>query len=200
MNTKETTRERTSALADGELPDAQLDLALAALRNDEARADWELYHRIGDALRSEDVADTPLSAGFSARLAARLDAEPTIIAPAALPAASAKKANARRWAVPGLAAATAMAGIAFFTTPQLMVALSEQPAPAVGQAVIAEVKQAAAVVPVAAAPGAEAAGSEVVLRDAHIDDYLLAHQRLSPSVYSSAQYARSATLATESGK
>jgi sigma-E factor negative regulatory protein RseA len=39
-----------------------------------------------------------------------------------------------------------------------------------------------------------------VLRDPRIDDYLLAHQRFSPSVYSTAQYARSATFAVESDK
>jgi sigma-E factor negative regulatory protein RseA len=40
----------------------------------------------------------------------------------------------------------------------------------------------------------------VVLRDPRIDEYLLAHQRFSPSVYSTAQYARSATFATDSNK
>jgi sigma-E factor negative regulatory protein RseA len=39
-----------------------------------------------------------------------------------------------------------------------------------------------------------------VLRAQGIDEYLMAHQRFSPSVYSSAQYARSATFANESGK
>jgi sigma-E factor negative regulatory protein RseA len=37
-----------------------------------------------------------------------------------------------------------------------------------------------------------------VLRDTRIDEYLLAHQRFSPSVYSTAQYARSATFAIDS--
>jgi sigma-E factor negative regulatory protein RseA len=39
-----------------------------------------------------------------------------------------------------------------------------------------------------------------VLRDPRIDEYLLAHQRFSPSMFSTAQYARSATFATDSGK
>jgi sigma-E factor negative regulatory protein RseA len=38
------------------------------------------------------------------------------------------------------------------------------------------------------------------LRDPGIDDYLLAHQRFSPSVYSTAQYARSATFVNDSNK
>lgn len=198
MNTKQTTREQISALADGELRDSQLDLALAALRDTDAKADWELYHRIGDALRSEEVADVSISEGFSARLAARLEAEPTIIAPAGLPVSrDAAQNKVRRWALPGFAAAAAMAGVAFFTTPQLMVALQGEPAVSASESVVAEVGPAVAPVPEA---NAVAAGGEVVLRDAHIDDYLLAHQRFSPSVYSSAQYARSAALATEPRK
>ncbi|GIZ51063.1 sigma-E factor negative regulatory protein [Noviherbaspirillum aridicola] len=205
MDTKQKTREQVSALADGELDDAQLDLALAALRDGDARADWELYHRIGDALRSEEVADVSLSEGFSARLAARLEAEPTIIAPAPVVQAAATVSARRRWALPGLAAAAAMASIAFVATPQLMVALNGGgPATAAAEPALAEAKTAAPVVPVAvvgsvAEPAVTDSGA-VVLRDPHIDDYLLAHQRFSPSVYSSAQYARSATLSTQSDK
>jgi sigma-E factor negative regulatory protein RseA len=44
------------------------------------------------------------------------------------------------------------------------------------------------------------AAGEVVLRDPRIDDYLLAHQRFSPSMYSTAQFARSATFETAPGK
>ncbi|HEY8609383.1 MAG TPA: sigma-E factor negative regulatory protein [Noviherbaspirillum sp.] len=201
MNTNDTRREQISALADGELVDAQLDQALAALRDGAARDDWELYHRIGDALRSEEIADVELRPDFSARFAARLDAEPTIIAPTALPAKdeSPAPANVRRWAVPGFAAAAAMAGVAFFTTPQLMVAINGTPSLEAGQAIVAEVQPVEGTTQLTQGAGATAAG-EVVLRDARIDDYLFAHQRYSPSVFSSAHYARSATLATEPGK
>ncbi|MBI3231122.1 MAG: sigma-E factor negative regulatory protein [Burkholderiales bacterium] len=40
----------------------------------------------------------------------------------------------------------------------------------------------------------------VYLRDPQFDQYLLAHQRFSPSVYSTAQYARSAAFANEKDK
>ncbi|MES2933835.1 MAG: sigma-E factor negative regulatory protein [Pseudomonadota bacterium] len=40
----------------------------------------------------------------------------------------------------------------------------------------------------------------IMLRDPGIDDYLLAHQRVSPSIYSTAQYARSATFSSDSEK
>jgi sigma-E factor negative regulatory protein RseA len=75
MDTNKKIREYISAFADGELPDADLELALAALREPDGRQAWDLYHRIGDALRSEP-GQAELSPGFAARLSDRLDAEP----------------------------------------------------------------------------------------------------------------------------
>lgn len=199
MRTNEISREQISALADGVLDDPQIDIALTALRQDAVRADWEVYHQIGDVLRSDDMAVT-LSPGFAERMAARLDAEPTIVAPGsatgvAVKIAQTEKHSLKRWAAPSIAAAAAMAAIAFVTTPQLMVALrGEEPrAEDVSIAAAPSVNEKGAVVMAPAAEG-------VILRDPRIDDYLLAHQRLSPSVYSTAQYARSATFSSDSGK
>lgn len=78
MDTNKKMREYISAFADGELPDADLELALAALREADGHQTWRLYHRIGDALRSDPAAGTgELSPDFAARLADRLAAEPT---------------------------------------------------------------------------------------------------------------------------
>lgn len=74
MDTNKKNRERISALCDDALPKDDHELASAALRTDEGRAAWEVYHLIGDMLRTGESAD--LSPGFSGRLAARLDAEP----------------------------------------------------------------------------------------------------------------------------
>ncbi|MBB3121670.1 sigma-E factor negative regulatory protein [Pseudoduganella violacea] len=60
--------EHISALMDGELADADRELALAALTGDEGRAAWHAYHLIGDQLRA--AADREEGAG--AALAARL--------------------------------------------------------------------------------------------------------------------------------
>lgn len=205
MNTKHITRERISALADGELSSDQAEAALTALREKERQADWEIYHQIGDVLRSDDMA-VRLSSGFAARMAARLELEPVIIAPAsmnkpeALPEPDVQrqpvvraKHSARRWALPGMAAA--VAAVAFITMPQLMVAMKMEPANATSQmtALAAGTPSEPAVVSASAPEG-------VVLRDPGIDDYLLAHQRFSPSLYSTAQYARSATFAADSNK
>ncbi|WP_274381748.1 sigma-E factor negative regulatory protein [Noviherbaspirillum saxi] len=210
------TREHISALADGELADQQLDAALAELRDDDAQSDWAIYHQIGDLLRSDDMA-VNISADFGARLAARLDAEPTIIAPAALNAQtqadSAEKAEnlsntshgnmkstRKRWALPGMVAAAAMATVAFVATPQLMVALKGSSGSAEGTNLASRDPSINAQANGATAVMTSSANGEIIMRDARIDDYLFAHQRFSPSVYSTAQYARSATFATDSTK
>lgn len=197
MKTNEMTREQISALADGELADEHIELALAALRQEEGQTDWEVYHQIGDVLRSDDMA-VRLSPGFAARMAARLEAEPTIVAPkpaqnqAGSDDVKRGASQARRWAIPSMAAAAAMATVAFFTTPQLMVALKGDGEASQTTKMASGVEQAGVV--------AASAPEGVVLRDPRIDDYLMAHQRFSPSVYSSAQFARSATFATDSNK
>jgi sigma-E factor negative regulatory protein RseA len=190
MNTKSAAQERISVFADGETSDQQLDIALAELRGEEGKASWGLYHHIGDLLRSDDMA-MPLSAGFSAGMAARLAAEPALVAPA-IPV-QAKKSGLRRMALPGVLAAAA-AAVAFVGTPQLMVAMQGSPASSPAVAMVSD----SGVARTALSANAVRAGAG--MRDQGIDDYVMAHQRFSPSVYSSAQYARSATFANESGK
>lgn len=73
MDTNKKIREHISALADGELSNADLELAFAALRTQDGHRTWEVYHRIGDALRGQAGAD--LSPAFGAKLAERLARE-----------------------------------------------------------------------------------------------------------------------------
>lgn len=181
MNTKTSMQERISAFADGELAESEVEIVLKDLQTPAGRAAWDEYHRIGDLARSEDM-NVPLSAGFSARMAARLEAEPTILAPAAAAQTQQKRqTQTRRYAAPALGAA-AMAALAFLVTPQVlksmkgetgqgapaMVATSGQPALSEHAAVIA-----------AATPAVHKPG----LRD--VDTYVLAHQRVSPSLSTS---------------
>jgi sigma-E factor negative regulatory protein RseA len=74
MDTHKRLHENISALADGELPNTERELAFAALDTAEGQAVWRAYHLTGDILR--DQADGTLSEAFSAELAARLAAEP----------------------------------------------------------------------------------------------------------------------------
>jgi sigma-E factor negative regulatory protein RseA len=225
MDMTKMTQEQVSAFADGELSESQSEAVLANLRALPGRADWDVYHQIGDVLRSEETSGG-LSAGFAARMAARLEAEPTIMAPVIDVAQErAQKKNighglsgVRRFAMPGFIAA-AIAAVAMVGGPQLMVAMNGAPAkarlaPEPSQSMVASASHTVSHASVIAAsapvenavavpsPPAQpsSGGKEVMLRDEGMDEYLMAHQRFSPSVYSTAQFARSATFANDSGK
>lgn len=88
MDTNKKLREQISALKDGALPEADLELALAALQGSDGRQAWDLYHLIGDTLRDAAAyASAPaLSPDFRARLAERLAAEPPPLRRAAIAA------------------------------------------------------------------------------------------------------------------
>ena len=216
MDTKRVTQEQISAFADGELDDVQVEALLAALHHEEGRAAWETYHQIGDVLRSDDIAIT-LSDGFSASVAARLTKEPAILAPAATAVKTvsgqsqtgpqnARASGMKRFGMTGIVAAAA-AVFAFTVAPQLMTK-SDSSVPAASTVAVST--NSAASVPVASVSSMAASQvaavapaptqDSVVLRDPRMDEYLMAHQRFSPSVYSSAQFARSATFATDSDK
>ena len=210
MNTYKMSGEKISALMDGEIDDDQVDHTLAALKKDDIGESWGIYHQIGDVLRSSDMA-IDMSSDFNSRFAARLSAEPTLLAPVIAAnrdtnslspelQIKANPGNSRRWALPGMVAATAMAAVAFVATPQLMVAMQGTPASAeISTPVASTSKDRSGAVESANVTAASASG-DVIMRDPRIDDYLFAHQRFSPSLYSTAQYARSATFATESTK
>jgi len=93
MDTLPGLHEHISALADGELPAGELELAFAALDTDTGRQAWRTYGLIGEVLRAGQDAGA-LSAGFAAGLASRLAAEaaitaddlrPAVLAPVATP-------------------------------------------------------------------------------------------------------------------
>lgn len=223
MDTKEISREQISALADGELVDAHVSMALAVLRQPEEQVTWDLYHQIGDVMRSEEMAFS-LSDGFAAKMSARLDAEPTIIAPQLVTTAAeqiivpvavndATASNVvslmparKRFVMPGAAAAAAIVAVVLVTGQQQTTTLASAPAPVVSAVATATVPSAITTVaatssvPQGVASINSLAQQGEVARDPRIDDYLLAHQRFSPSMYSSAQYARSAAFAIDSDK
>ncbi len=227
MDTKEISREQISALTDGELVDAHVSMALAVLRQPEEQVTWDLYHQIGDVMRSEEMAFS-LSDGFAAKMSARLDAEPTIIAPQLATTAAeqiivpvavndatasnvvslmpARKRFVRRFVMPGAAAAAAIVAVVLVTGQQQTTTLASAPAPVVSTVATATVPSAITTVaatssvPQGVASINSLAQQGEVARDPRIDDYLLAHQRFSPSMYSSAQYARSAAFAIDSDK
>ncbi|HSY27281.1 MAG TPA: sigma-E factor negative regulatory protein [Burkholderiaceae bacterium] len=205
------TQEQISALVDNELSDQHVELALAALRQADGRATWDVYHQIGDVLRSDDMANE-FSPDFTARLMTRLDAEPTIMAPQAKPVqeqlplvaaggAAVRNTPFRRFIAPTAVAAVAV--LALIASPQLTTALKGGVAKdqLLTQMVVSKDKPGPLEqVAVQDASFSTATQNGVVLRDPRIDQYLLAHQRFSPAWNSTAQYARSATFASDSDK
>lgn len=216
MNSNDMIREEISAFSDGELAQHRCDEVARKLRQRDERDCWSLYHRIGDTLRSDDMA-VCLSEGFSARMAARLDLEPAIIsrpaetrvlAPAVVLAQGAlptlhgpagRWTAGRKFLVPGLAAAAA---VVYLGLPKLMVAtdsFGSKPSVELAMKSGATESQLSGLVVLQNSDSPSRERVEV-LRDSRMDEYLLAHQQFSPSLYSSAQFARSATFATNTGK
>lgn len=141
--------ETLSAWMDGELGGQQAAPLLPQLERDpQLRRNWDCYHLIGDALRGVHGPD------LCASIRARLDAEPTVLAPQRR-----STAEKLRWAALSLAASVAAAAFVGW-----MALSGTQP----------ENVQIAAVSAPVAAQVAMPAGEA-------IDDYLLAHQRYSPS-------------------
>ena len=146
-------KDRLSALMDGELDDKSAAEVLKALSSDREAVDtWRTYQLISDAMRESRV----LSPDFTRRVAVRLAAEPTVLAPRAL------QKDSRKWFA--LSAAASVAAVAFVG----WIAFAPPP----------ELKPVAA--PMAAAP-AEPKPNIVPLPSA-ANDYLLAHQGFSPRV------------------
>jgi sigma-E factor negative regulatory protein RseA len=191
MNTKTSMQARISAFVDGELPESEIDAVLKDLQTPEGRAAWDTYHRIGDLARSQDMA-VPISCDFAARMAQRLDAEPTILAPAAVAARAAveRPSLVRRFAAPAMAVA-AMAALAFVVTPPVLKSMQSQPESGASAVVASSQPPLPHSAVIAAATQTDSAAGGV-LRD--VDTYVLAHQRVSPSVESSEHSAQEAAV------
>ena len=179
-------KSKISAYMDGELRVEESSGPLAALREHaEAREAWNTYHLISDAMRDTRL----LSGGFSARVAAKLADEPTLMA-SQRPAPRAPL-WAPRWTLTAAAgvAAVALVGGMFFTLLQ-----GPEPASQVAQAPrqVAPAKNAAQVLP----PAAQ------VPPPAMAHDYLLAHQGYSPrnSLQGMAPYVRMVSSQAGAGK
>jgi sigma-E factor negative regulatory protein RseA len=141
--------EKLSAWMDGELEgDAARQLPSQLKRDAGLRGNWDSYHLIGDALRGVRGPD------LCARICARLDTEPTVLAPQRRSASE----KVRRYALSAAASVAAVAFVGWLALPGL-----QQGSTQVAAVTGGEVKQAA----VPAGEGAK--------------DYLLAHQRYSPS-------------------
>ena len=172
-------KSKISALMDGELERHEAAALLDALRTEgEMRDAWRTYHLIGDAMHDTRM----LSPGFAGRVAARLAAEPTVLAPRLAPA------ERPRWQL--LSAAASVAAVAMVTSVWFVLQDGADPASRMAQS-----NQAA---PLAAAPVAVQATAKTSAPAALVpppdsaNDYLYAHQGYSPrnSLQGAAPYVR----------
>ena len=161
----EPTAEEISLWMDGELDAERGARAGEGCREATSIATWECYHVIGDVLRGCKV-----NPGFSARLAARLAAEPTVqsrLRPAAAAVA---------WALAASLAAIAVVGWVALNTMQV------SPPTAIATAERAATVHAADV------------------RRPVVNEYLLAHQEYSPTTAIQGVRPYLRAVATESDK
>ncbi|GAA4428244.1 hypothetical protein GCM10023090_26700 [Acidovorax lacteus] len=173
-------REQLSAWMDGELPPAEHGQAWEALRDPEAVRTWEMYHLIGDVMRSDDLARRP-DVSFVLGLRERLQKE--AIPPSALPVAEtaamtptteAANASVFRWKfIAGLASVTAVAVVGWAAWG--LQGASSGAGPAMASATPAAAPTAAPPATVAVAEGPD--GQQVMLRDPRLDELLAAHKQ-----------------------
>lgn len=213
-------KELLSALVDGELYGDELSQAVLWAEEGEGHASWQLYHLVGDVLRSPELAhhsQHDLLTGLRAQLAQEpplLNLQPARLeqlAPAQPPLTSAlpgavrdpvANASVFRWKVAaGFASVAAVAALGWN-----LVAV-----PAPGAAQLAQAPAAAEVaqvsnVPMMSVPQADGSviavptgnGSEVILRDPRLDELLAAHQRFGSkaALQMPADFLRNASFAS----
>ena len=151
-------KERLSALIDGELQRSDCQAHLGRLRTDaDLRRAWDAYHLIGDALRGHVGAD------LTDRVVARLQEEPTVLAP------QRKVTAARRLAWYAMSAAASVAAV----TLVVLTASSgwrAEPQLAAGTETVASGPVTTGLPPTDAMP---------LVIGAEVENYLLAHQPYS---------------------
>jgi len=188
--------ERLSAFVDGELfgeEHLNLDKFLSEL-DGEDRAAWSSYHLIGDALRSDDLAvGSAASSAFLSGFAARLESEPHLLAPAAIPVTRRLLALRRRM-VPAFAVAAAAATLTWIVVPQLQ-GVPGGP----GSTQVASVSSHGDAVQKVAMASVPLAQDANIIRDAGLDQYLEAHQQFAqqPVMPGSMPLIRAAAVSTQ---
>lgn len=183
-------KEALSALIDGDIRSDDVQAHLNRLKTDaELRRVWDTYYLIGDALRGD------ISPTLCGRVAARLEAEPTVLAPRSRGSALQRAAWYSLSAAAGVAAVALVVWTAFpglRTVPQL----ASNPAATIGAVnPVADAMTAVAV-------GVPATGTDPRLTAAEVQDYLFAHQSYSHSsaLQGVAPYARTVSDERELGK
>lgn len=194
-------RAQLSALVDGQLQGDEFKEALEWAAQPEGQSTWQLYHLVGDVLRSSDLA-RPVGADLMARLREELAKETppharadkvappvAVVAPAMEPAAN---ASVFRWKmVAGFASLAAVAAVGWSS-------LSVLQTPDASGGAAAQLASAPEPGP-AAAPVvavADAEGGQVMIRDPRLDELLAAHKQFgsTSALQMPAGFLRNATF------
>jgi sigma-E factor negative regulatory protein RseA len=197
--------EHLSAFVDGEFTLGEHQNGIFSEFGQDSRKVWSEYHLIGDVLRSDDLAlSAAASQSFMAGFAARFEAEPHVLAPAALPAAREGASRVgrilalRHRVVPTLAVAAAAATLTWIVVPQMRgVGLAGGGAQVAAVSAQGDGMQRVAM---NAAPVQTAAVQDGnIIRDARLDEYLEAHQQFAqqPVMSDSMPLIRAAALTTQ---
>lgn len=186
--------EQLSALMDGELEGEALAEALRLAHGEESQATWELYHLVGDVLRSPELA-AHASSPLLGRLREQLAQEPAaarvpLVLQSESPVVSvhvpqpAANASVFRWKmVAGIASMAAVAAIGWNSVEALRG----------GGAQLASAPVASPASVVAVSDGA---GQPVMLRDPRLDELLQAHKQFgsTSALQMPAGFLRNATF------
>lgn len=218
MNNDVTTkREKISALADGQLQGDAFADAMHCVDDDDGMATWQLYHMVGDVLRSSDMArssgssSNPLLARLREQIAQEAPVprpqlpEPAlgVVAQAQAPAAN---ASVFRWKmVAGVASLAAVAAIGWSTVGLLQGGDGVAPGAQMASSGAGAVFQAAQVPQAVPSSGpmvavADSEGQQVMIRDPRLDELLAAHKQFgsTSALQMPAGFLRNATFATPS--
>jgi negative regulator of sigma E activity len=196
--------ERVAALADSSLAGADAQATIdQLLQSPELCALWHRLHQANDCLRSEEMAACEGRAEFWERFSARLEHEPTILAPGAAKPASSGRIWAR-YDLPGVAALAAVAILAWMTIPQYSgksyVIASDKAMPQQASAFAANPAIDRAVSPSAdgsrPAGGADSAFSAQPVNPQELRNYLAAHQQFSAGPWRGPVSVQSASFNT----
>jgi sigma-E factor negative regulatory protein RseA len=190
MNTDLMQREQLSALADGQLQGDELAQALEFAAQENGQSTWQLYHLVGDVLRSPELAQHQhgtRSMVMRVRellaqepLHGRLQETAPVVAQIAHPVtAVAANASVFRWKMAaGFASLAAVAAIGWSSFAGLQGAGSSSAQLAAASASVpaaASVPAQSMAPPVVAVAGNE--GQQVMIRDPRLDELLAAHKQ-----------------------
>ncbi|MCC7080177.1 MAG: sigma-E factor negative regulatory protein [Burkholderiales bacterium] len=191
--------DKISALMDGELARDEAAHLVAEIRQRGGlREAWATYHLIGDALRGEPCVDC----GVLQSVAKELVKEPTVLAPRRIGGEI-----GRRWALPSLAAAAAVASVTWVAMETLQGEMVQPTATPASHLVVPAVDVRSPSIslseytqPVHASPQTPV---PIQISARQFDAYLMAHQEFSPStmLQGLAPYVRTVTSgAVETGR